>query len=51
MLKQAFGQGKKLQEKVVLLSNSFSNRLDDLVDTSDKEDVISRRRTRNVTSP
>ncbi len=33
------------------LSNTFSNRLDNLVDSSDKEDVISRRRNRNTTSP
>ncbi len=33
------------------LSNTFSNRLDDLVDSSDEEDVISRRRNRNATSP
>ena len=51
MLKQAFGQGKELQEEVVPLSNVFSNRLDDLVNTSDEEDVISRRQTRNATSP
>ena len=35
----------------MLLSNAFSNRLDDLVDTFDKEDIISRRPTRNATSP
>ncbi len=29
----------------------FSNRLDDLVDSSDEEDVIRCRRTRNATSP
>ena len=51
MLKQAFGQGKELQEEVVLLSNAFSNRLDDFVDTSDKENVIGCRQTRNATSP
>ncbi len=32
------------------LSNTFSNRLDDLVDSSDEEDVISRRQNRNATS-
>ncbi len=32
------------------LSNVFSNRLDDLVDSSDEEDVIRCRRTRNATS-
>ena len=51
MLKQAFGQGEDLQKEVVPLSNVFSNRLDDLVDTSDEEDVISRRQTKNATSP
>ena len=51
MLKQAFGRGEELQEEVVPLSNIFSNRLDDLVDSSDDEDVISRRRRRNATSP
>ncbi len=33
------------------LSNMFSNRLDDLVDSSDEEDVISCRQNRNATSP
>lgn len=51
MLKQAFGRGEELQEEVEPLSNMFSNRLDDLVDSSDEEDVISRRRNRNATSP
>ncbi len=50
MLKQAFGQGEELQEEVVSLSNTFSNRLDDLVNSSDKKDVISRRQNRNATS-
>ena len=51
VLKQAFGQGNELQEEVMLLSNSFNNRLDDFIDTSDEEDVINRRQTRNATSP
>ncbi len=51
MLKQAFEQGEKLQEEVVPLSNMFSNRLDDLVDSSDEKNVICCRRTRNATSP
>ena len=51
MLKQAFGRGEELQEEVVPLSNIFSNRLDDLVDSSDDKDVISRRRRKNATSP
>ena len=50
MLKQAFGRGEELQEKVMPLSNVFSNRLDDLVDSSNEEDVICCRRTRNATS-
>ncbi len=33
------------------LSNIFSNRLDDLVDSSNEEDVISRRQNKNATSP
>ncbi len=40
-----------MQEEVVPLSNTFSNRLADLVDSSDEEDVISRRQNRNATSP
>ena len=51
VLKQAFGWGEDLQEEVVPLSNVFSNRLNDLVNTSDEEDVISRRQTGNATSP
>ncbi len=51
MLKQAFERVEELQEEVVPLSNTFSNRLDDLVDSFDKEDVISRRRNRNATRP
>ena len=33
------------------LSNLFSNKLDDLVDSFDDKDVISRRRKENVTRP
>ncbi len=40
-----------MQEEVVLLSTTISNRLDDLVDSSNKEDVFSRHRNRNATSP
>ena len=50
MLKQAFGRGEELQKEVVPLSNIFSDRLDDLIDSSDDEDVISRRQRRNATS-
>ncbi len=35
----------------MLLSNMFSNRLNDLVDSSDKEDIISRHQNRNATTP
>ncbi len=51
MLKQAFERGEELQEEVVPLSNTFSNRLDDLIDSFDEEDIISRRQNRNATSP
>ena len=50
MLKQAFGQSKELQEEVVPLSNIFSNRLDDLIDSSNDKNVISRRQKKNPTS-
>lgn len=50
MLKQAFGQGEKLQEKVVPLFNVFTNRLDNFINTSNKKNVISHCQTRNVTS-
>ena len=40
-----------MQEQVVPLSNVFNNKLDNFVNTSDDEDVISRRQTRNATSP
>ena len=33
------------------LSNKFSNRFDDLINSSDNEDVISRHQRRNATSP
>lgn len=39
-LKQAFGQGKELQEKVVPLSNIFSTRLDNLINNSDNKNII-----------
>ena len=44
-------QGKELQKEVVLLFNMFNNRFNDLVNSSDKEDVISCRQTKNATSP
>ena len=51
MLKQAFGQYKKLQEVVVLLSNAYGIKIDDFVDSSNKKNVISHHQSRNVTSP
>lgn len=33
------------------LSNMFNNRLDDFVDSSNEENVISHRQNRNATSP
>ena len=51
MLKLAFGRGKELQEEIMLLSHIFSNKLDDLVDSSDNKDLISGRQYKNVTSP
>lgn len=50
MLKQMFGQNKKLQKEVVSLSNAFSYRLDNIVDTSNKENIISHRQTKNAIS-
>ena len=50
MLKQAFGQSKELEEEVMPLFNIFSNMLDDLTDSFDEEDVISRHQNRNATS-
>lgn len=51
MLKPVFEQSKKLQKKVMLLSNLFRNRLDDFVNSSDKEDVIYHCQTKNARSP
>lgn len=51
MLKQAFEQGKELQKEVVPLFNIFSNRFDDLVDSSKVKDVITRYKRRHTTSP
>ncbi len=51
MLKQVFGRDKELQEEVMSLSNMFNNKLDDLVDSSNKEDVISHHQNKNATSP
>ena len=51
MLKQVFGRGEDMQKEVVPLSNMFGNRLNDLVNTSNEEDVISCCQTGNVTSP
>lgn len=35
----------------MLLSNAYSNKIDYLVDSSDKEDIINCRQTKNMTSP
>lgn len=50
VLKQVFRQGKELQEDVMPLSNAFSNRLNNIADTFNKEDIISQRQNRNMTS-
>lgn len=50
MLKQVFGQNKEVQEEIMLLFNIFSNRLNDFIDSSNKEDIISRRPGRNAIS-
>ena len=50
MLKQAIEQDKNLWKKVVLLSNVFSNKLDDFINISDEEDVISHRQIENAAS-
>ena len=46
-----FGENKEFQEEVVLLSNAYSNRIDNLIDSFDKENVISRRQSKNATNP
>lgn len=50
MLKQVLGQSKKLQKKVVPLSNMFSNRLDDFVNSFNKKDIICCHQIKNATS-
>lgn len=40
-----------MQKEIVPLSNIFSNRLDDFVDNSNKEDVISCCQNWDATSP
>lgn len=35
----------------MLLSNILKNRLDDLVDSPNKDDIINRRQSRNATRP
>lgn len=40
MLKQAFRRNEKLLMEVVPLSNLYSNKLDDFVNSLDKKDVI-----------
>lgn len=41
-LKQAFRRGEELQMEIILLFNLYSNKLDDFVNNSNKEDVIWR---------
>lgn len=50
MLNWVFKQSKKLQKEVKLLSNIFSNRLDDFVNSYDEKDVISYCQNRNTMS-
>lgn len=45
-----FEQGEKLQKKIVSLFTIFSNKLDDLVNSSNEEYVISCSQNRNITS-
>lgn len=40
MLKQTFRRGEKLQEKVVLLSNLYNNKLDNFVNSFNKKNII-----------
>lgn len=51
MLKQEFRQDKELQVEVMTLSNMFSKRPNDLIDSSDKKNVIGRYQNKNATSP
>lgn len=46
-----FGRNKELQKEIVPLSNIFSNRLNGLIDSFDKEDIISCCQNRNAKSP
>ena len=41
----------ELDKKFIPLSNAYSNRLDNFINTSKKKDIISRCQTRNATSP
>lgn len=41
---------QKVEKEVKPLSNIFHNRLDDLIDSSIKEDIISRHQNRNAIS-
>ena len=50
MLKQAFRQDEELLKEVMSLSYIFNNRLDDLVNSSDNENVINHHQNKNATS-
>lgn len=50
VLKLALRKGKKLQKEVVLLSNMYSNSLNDIVNSFKKENVISHCQNRNTIS-
>lgn len=39
-----------MQKEVLSLSNAYSNRIDNLIDSSDKENVLSHYQTKNATS-
>lgn len=47
---KAFRRVEELQETVVPLSNIFNNKFDDLINSSDKKNVISCRQNRNSIS-
>lgn len=45
-----FGQSRDIYKEVVLSSNIFGNMLDDLVNSSNKENIISYYTNKDVTS-
>lgn len=50
MLKQAFKKVKKIWKEFEPLSNIFSNRLNDLIYSSNKKDIIGHRQNGNAIS-